>query len=41
MMETGVLDRKIEFIEYVDTSFAEGAQRLTAWSYLPGGQYAQ
>jgi NitT/TauT family transport system substrate-binding protein len=36
MMETGVLDRKIEFEEYVDTRFAEQARFQTAWSYEPG-----
>jgi NitT/TauT family transport system substrate-binding protein len=36
MIETGVLDRKIEFDEYVDTRFAEGAQSQTAWPYEPG-----
>ena len=41
MMETGVLDRKIEFSEYVDTRFAEGAQLQTAWKYEPGSQSAQ
>lgn len=35
MIETGVLDRKIEFEEYVDTRFAEQAQSQTAWSYEP------
>ena len=35
MIETGVLDRSIEFEEYVDTRFAEGAQGQTAWPYEP------
>lgn len=34
MIETGVLERKIEFEEYVDVSFAE--QIKTGWSYEPG-----
>jgi NitT/TauT family transport system substrate-binding protein len=40
MIETGVLDRKIEFSEYIDTRFAEHAQN-TPWQYEPGSQYAQ
>ena len=35
MIETGVLDKKIEFEEYVDTRFAEGARSQTAWEYEP------
>jgi NitT/TauT family transport system substrate-binding protein len=35
MIETGVLDRKIEFEEYVDTRFAERAGAQTAWPYEP------
>ena len=31
-----VLDRKIEFEEYVDTRFAEGAKPETAWKCQPG-----
>ncbi len=37
MIETGVLDHSIEFKDYVDTRFAEGAQIQTAWYYEPGG----
>jgi NitT/TauT family transport system substrate-binding protein len=36
MMESGVLDQKIEFEEYVDIRFAEGAAHQTAWSFAPG-----
>jgi len=36
MIETGVLDRAIEFEEYVDTRFAEQARSQAAWSYEPG-----
>lgn len=36
MLETAVLDRNIEFHEYVDTRFAEGARIRTAWKYEPG-----
>jgi len=36
MMETGVLDRKIEFEEYTDTRFADKASIQTAWKYQPG-----
>jgi NitT/TauT family transport system substrate-binding protein len=41
MIETGVLDRKIEFEEYVDTRFAEGVRNKTAWQYEPGSQKAE
>ncbi len=36
MMETGVLDRKIEFDEYTDTRFSDRASIATAWKYQPG-----
>jgi NitT/TauT family transport system substrate-binding protein len=36
MMETGVLDKKIEFNEYVDTRFSDKASIQTAWKYQPG-----
>ena len=36
MIETGVLDRKIEFNEYIDTRFSDGARIQTAWKYEPG-----
>jgi NitT/TauT family transport system substrate-binding protein len=36
MIESGVLERKIEFEEYVDTSFAERALMQTAWKFEPG-----
>jgi NitT/TauT family transport system substrate-binding protein len=36
MIETGVLDKSIEFEEYTDTRFAEGARSQTAWQYEPG-----
>jgi NitT/TauT family transport system substrate-binding protein len=35
MLETKVLDRKIEFEEYVDPQFAEGAKHQTAWVFDP------
>jgi NitT/TauT family transport system substrate-binding protein len=41
MIETGVLDRKIEFEEYVDTTFAETAKFQTAWNYEPGSAHAE
>lgn len=41
MIETGVLDRKIEFDEYVDTRFADGASSQTAWKYEPGSGRAE
>jgi NitT/TauT family transport system substrate-binding protein len=36
MIETGVLDRKIEFNEYVDTRFSDKASIQTAWNYQAG-----
>jgi NitT/TauT family transport system substrate-binding protein len=36
MIETGVLDRKIEFSEYADTRFSDGAMSQTAWKYQAG-----
>jgi NitT/TauT family transport system substrate-binding protein len=41
MIETGVLDRKIEFNEYVDVRFADGAALRTAWKYEPGSGHAE
>jgi NitT/TauT family transport system substrate-binding protein len=41
MLETGVLDRNIEFDQYVDTRFAEGAKTRTAWKYEPGDSAAR
>ena len=41
MMETGTLDHSIEFNEYVDIKFAEGAKSKTAWAYEPGGLEAR
>jgi NitT/TauT family transport system substrate-binding protein len=41
MIETGVLDKKIEFANYVDTRFAEGAKDETAWKYAPGSTTAE
>jgi len=40
MIETGVLDKKIEFEEYIDTTFAEGGHGLTAWKWQPGDEQA-
>jgi NitT/TauT family transport system substrate-binding protein len=36
MIESGVLDKKIEFVDYVDVSFAERARTQTAWTFDPG-----
>jgi NitT/TauT family transport system substrate-binding protein len=36
MMASGVLERRIEFEEYVDVRFAERAQSETAWTFEPG-----
>jgi NitT/TauT family transport system substrate-binding protein len=41
MIQTGVLDRKIEFEEYVDPRFAEGAAGSTSWKYEPGSGKAE
>jgi len=41
MMETGVLDRKIEFNEYVDTRFSDKASIQTSWRYEPGTAIAR
>jgi len=37
MLETGTLERSIEFNDYVDIRFAEHAKSKTAWAYEPGG----
>jgi NitT/TauT family transport system substrate-binding protein len=36
MLETGVLDKRIEFKDYVDTRFSDGAASQTSWKYDPG-----
>ena len=36
MIETGVLDKKIEFNDYVDTRFSDHASTQTAWKYKAG-----
>jgi NitT/TauT family transport system substrate-binding protein len=36
MIETGVLDKKIDFDEYTDTRFSDGARSETAWKYEAG-----
>ena len=36
MIETGVLDKKIEFEEYTDIRFSDKATIQTAWTYVPG-----
>jgi len=36
MIETGVLTRKIEFEDYTDTRFSDGAKSQTAWRYEAG-----
>lgn len=41
MIETGVLDKKIAFEEYVDVRFADHASIKTAWNYEPGSSDAQ
>jgi NitT/TauT family transport system substrate-binding protein len=41
MMETGVLEKSIEFEDYVDTRFAETAQFQTAWQFEAGEAQAE
>jgi NitT/TauT family transport system substrate-binding protein len=41
MIETGVLDKKIEFSDYTDTRFSDGATTQTAWKYQAGIATAQ
>jgi NitT/TauT family transport system substrate-binding protein len=36
MLETGVLNKKIEFSEYTDTRFSEVASSQTPWRYEAG-----
>jgi NitT/TauT family transport system substrate-binding protein len=35
MIKAGTLDRRIDFDEYTDSRFADGARTLTAWRYEP------
>ena len=41
MLETGLLTRKLEFDEYVDSRFADKASIQTAWEYQPGSAKAE
>jgi NitT/TauT family transport system substrate-binding protein len=41
MIETGVLNKKIEFSEYADTRFSDGAATQTPWKYEAGIASAQ
>jgi NitT/TauT family transport system substrate-binding protein len=41
MIETGVLNKRIEFEEYVDLRFADHASIKTAWNYEPGSSQAR
>jgi NitT/TauT family transport system substrate-binding protein len=41
MIETGVLQKKIDFEEYTDTRFSDGAKTETAWKYEAGMATAQ
>lgn len=41
MVETGVLDKRIEFAEYTDTRFADAASIQTAWKYEAGSTAAK
>ena len=41
MIETGVLNKKIEFSDYTDTRFSENETIQTSWKYEPGIAKAQ
>jgi NitT/TauT family transport system substrate-binding protein len=41
MIETGVLNKKIEFSDYTDTQFSDKQTLQTAWKYQPGIAKAQ
>jgi NitT/TauT family transport system substrate-binding protein len=41
MIETGVLNKKIDFEDYTDTRFSDGAKTETAWKYEAGMATAQ
>lgn len=41
MIETGVLNKKLDFSEYTDVRFSEGASVETPWKYEPGMATAQ
>jgi NitT/TauT family transport system substrate-binding protein len=41
MLEHGLLDRPLEFDEYVDPRFARGAMGQTSWRYVPGSRRAE
>jgi NitT/TauT family transport system substrate-binding protein len=41
MLQTGVLDRRIEFEDYIDVRFAEEAKHQTEWRYEPGDARAE
>jgi NitT/TauT family transport system substrate-binding protein len=36
MIETGVLDKRLDFTEYTDTRFSDNARSQTSWKYEPG-----
>jgi NitT/TauT family transport system substrate-binding protein len=41
MIETGVLNKKLEFDEYTDTRFSDKASIQTPWRYEPGTALAR
>jgi NitT/TauT family transport system substrate-binding protein len=41
MIETGVLNKRLDFSEYTDVRFSEGASMETPWRYEPGMAAAQ
>jgi NitT/TauT family transport system substrate-binding protein len=36
MIETGVLKKKMEFSDYTDTRFSDGASHEIPWKFEPG-----
>jgi NitT/TauT family transport system substrate-binding protein len=41
MQQSGVLDHKMPFEEFVDPRFAEGASEQTSWVFEPGSEHAE
>jgi NitT/TauT family transport system substrate-binding protein len=41
MIDTGVLNKKLEFSEYTDTRFSDNASTQTPWRYEPGSASAK
>lgn len=41
MLEHGLLDHAVDFRDYVDSRFADGAMGVTSWDYQPGSRTAR